>query len=90
MWQFRFWKVLQCPLCLQEDEFTEHVYGCEDPRAMIASRAKAIQTFDEKIQSLGTATATSDKAYYSWFGTPSSMLLSLLMKSSDPISEPSS
>jgi hypothetical protein len=55
MRQFGFWKVSQCPLCLEDDESTEHVFWCTDPRAA-TSRSNAIQILDDKLHTVGTST----------------------------------
>ena len=55
MQQFRFWTTSKCPLCQMDDETTEHVFLCQDPRAR-ETRRKAIAELEATLTDLRTAT----------------------------------
>ena len=55
MQQFKFWKSALCPLCHTAEETTEHIFQCQDQRAVTA-RNEAINTLEQALSGLASAT----------------------------------
>jgi hypothetical protein len=54
MQQFGFWNSSQCPLCLKDNETTDHVFWCQDTRAS-ECRVTALAQFAIDLKELYTA-----------------------------------